>query len=187
MTTFTRAYATHKQARRAVEHLEAAGFTSREVGIVARMPDETAAEESHPRSIIEMGLAVGTVIGGAIGFLTGLGVIAIPGLGPVVATGWLAATALGAAVGLAIGGLIGAIFDAVVSEQNADADVPATGETLVIVTSDEASAARAAEILRRDGKLERKSLRYGNTDDEPKVAAIPPHPDAGHPSNAERR
>ena len=70
--TVSRLYDSHGDAQRAVSALEAAGFTSSEVGLVSRYrDDETLAETSSGAA---SGAAAGAVVGGSTGLLAALGV-----------------------------------------------------------------------------------------------------------------
>jgi hypothetical protein len=142
-----RLYDTYGDAQRAVNALEAAGFTSSEVGLVSRYrDDETLAETTSGTAT---GAAAGAVIGGGTGLLAALGVIAIPGIGPLVAAGVLATTLVGAAGGGAVGGLLGSLTDYGVSEEDAHlySEAVRRGSSLVTVRTEDSRAAKAEAIL----------------------------------------
>ncbi|TPG52941.1 general stress protein [Sphingomonas glacialis] len=155
--TITGLFDRYDDARRAVQDLEAAGVSHRDISIVGR-------DKSHPEdgtrdaAAEDAGAAagIGAAVGGVGGLLAGIGLLAIPGIGPVVAAGWLAATAAGAAggalVGAAAGGIVGALTQAGVPE--ADAHVYAEGVrrggTLVTAKVDEPLAPTARQILGDD-------------------------------------
>jgi hypothetical protein len=109
----TALYDTYDQAKSAVRDLEAAGIPRSDISIVANNADD--AHSSGART----GAGVGAMVGGGVGLLAGLGIMGIPCLGPVMATGWLAATAVGAVAGSVGGGIIGALVSARVSKEDA--------------------------------------------------------------------
>ena len=144
---FSRLYDTYGDAQRAVNALEAAGFTTSEIGMVSRYrDDETLADTTSGAAT---GAAAGAVVGGGAGLLAALGVIAIPGIGPLVAAGILATTVVGAAGGGAVGGLLGALTDYGVSEEDAHlySEAVRRGSTLVTVRTDDDRASKAEAIL----------------------------------------
>jgi hypothetical protein len=168
--TVSRLYDSHGDAQRAVSALEAAGFTSSEVGLVSRYrDDETLAETSSGAA---SGAAAGAVVGGSTGLLAALGVIAIPGIGPLVAAGVLATTLVGAAGGGVVGGLLGSLTDYGVSEEDAHlySEAVRRGSSLVTVRTDDDRAAKAEAILdanrpvntreRRDAYIETGWSKY---------------------------
>ena len=141
--TVSRLYDTYGDAQRAVSALEAAGFSTSEIGMVSRYrDDETLADTASGAAT---GATAGAVIGGGAGLLAALGVIAIPGIGPLVAAGVLATTLVGAAGGSVVGGLIGALTDYGVSEEDAHlySEAVRRGSSLVTVRADDARAAKA--------------------------------------------
>jgi hypothetical protein len=145
--TVSRLYDTYGDAQRAVNALEAAGFTSSEIGLVSRYrDDETLAETSSGAA---SGAAAGAVLGGGTGLLAALGVIAIPGIGPLVAAGVLATTLVGAAGGGAVGGLLGSLTDYGVNEEDAHlySEAVRRGGSLVTVRADDDRAVKAEAIL----------------------------------------
>jgi hypothetical protein len=86
--SMTRLYDSYDTALRAALALKEAGFTEREISMVAGPFHEPEINEVAEDA--ETGAAIGGVIGAAAGLMAGLGVLAIPGIGPVVAAGWLA-------------------------------------------------------------------------------------------------
>jgi hypothetical protein len=145
--TVSRLYDSYGNAQRAVNALEAAGFTNSEVGLVSRYrDDETLAETSSGTAT---GAAAGAVLGGGTGLLAALGVIGIPGIGPLVAAGVLATTLVGAAGGGAVGGLLGSLTDYGVSEEDAHlySEAVRRGSSLVTVRTDDERVAKAEAIL----------------------------------------
>ena len=152
MQTITKVFETYKQARNAVDALEAAGIPMSEVSVLAtREAGEQYGdfEESEETTEAGAGVGVGAVVGGAAGLLTGLGVMAIPGLGPVVAAGWLASTALGAVAGGATGGIVGSLISSGVPEEHAHvySEAVRRGGTLVSVQAEDHNVAMVHTIL----------------------------------------
>jgi len=161
--TVSRLYDTYGDAQRAVSALEAAGFTSSEVGLVSRYrDDETLAETSSGAA---SGAAAGAVVGGGTGLLAALGVIAIPGIGPLVAAGVLATTLVGAAGGGAVGGLLGSLTDYGVSEEDAHlySEAVRRGSSLVTVRADDARVAKAEAILDANRPINTRERREACT------------------------
>jgi hypothetical protein len=151
MPIISRVYDSYDQGRRAVQAIEAAGFSGAEISLVANRHVSSEFSEVEETSAPAAGAGVGGVLGGSAGFLAGLGLLAIPGLGPVVAAGWLAATAVGAAAGAAAGGLVGALIGAGIShdEANAYAETIQRGGTLVSVRVRTDDVAQVRAILDR--------------------------------------
>ncbi len=147
----------YDDARRAVQDLEAAGVTQRDISIVANDARGAHRDQLDPAAQdAGAGAGIGAAVGGLGGLLAGLGLLAIPGVGPVVAAGWLAATAAGAAggavIGAAAGGLVGALTHAGVSEPDAHvyAEGVRRGGTLVTAKVDEPLLPTARAILSDD-------------------------------------
>jgi hypothetical protein len=145
-------------AERAIDALQAAGFTGDNIGVAMR--DRTEAGElmeDTGTNAVEgaVGGAVGGgLLGGVAGFLVGLiAALAIPGVGPIVAGGTLA-VALGAAAGTAMAGAgVGAAAGGVVGALNHLGIPPSEAEHFdvgfraggVLITV--AAGSRAAEAL----------------------------------------
>ena len=164
--TLTGLFDRYEDARRAVQDLEAAGVSHRDVSIVANDGrGEHALATSDAAHDAGKGAGIGAAIGGAGGLLAGLGLLAVPGLGPVVAAGWLAATAVGAiggaAIGGAAGGLVGALTDAGVPEDDAHvyAEGVRRGGSLVTARVDDDLAATARAILSDDRTVDVRARR----------------------------
>jgi len=163
--TVTRLFDSRIHAEAAIRDLEAAGFDTGRLSLIA---SETRSEERRSFSgdrdgdneTLEgagEGAATGGVIGAGVGLLAGLGALAVPGLGPVLVAGWLGTTLAGAATGAAVGGvtggILGALKDAGVNDEDAHvyAEGVRRGGALVSVRVDDADAMRADEILARHG------------------------------------
>ena len=152
MQTITKVFETYKQARNAVDALEAAGIPMAEISVLAnRKVGEQDDNFGIPEETTEAGAGagVGAAVGGAAGLLTGLGLMAIPGLGPVVAVGWLASTALGAAAGGAAGGIVGSLINSGVPEEDAHvySEAVRRGGTLVSVQAEDHNVEMVHAIL----------------------------------------
>lgn len=165
MRTVTRLFDSRPQAESAIRELEAAGFPSADLSMVA---SETVRGEQRTfrkdgdgdNETLEgagEGAATGGVIGGGVGLLAGMGALAIPGIGPAIAGGWLASTLAGAAVGAGVGGvtggILGALKDAGVTEDDAHvyAEGVRRGGALVSVRVADADIPRVEAILSAAG------------------------------------
>jgi len=154
--TITRLYDSYDRALEAVRALKDAGFTDREVSLMAsEMTTRDVVTESATAEDAGTGASVGGVVGAAAGLLAGLGVLAIPGIGPVVAAGWLASTfavgAAGAVAGGAVGGIVGALTNSGVPEDEANvyAESIRRGDTLLTVRVPDEREMEATRILSR--------------------------------------
>jgi hypothetical protein len=158
--TITRLYASYDDALRAALALRDAGFTERELSLVAGPPTleyaDAEARDAEPSAAAEdagTGASVGGVLGAAAGLMAGMGVLAIPGIGPVVAAGWLASTlavgAAGAVAGGAVGGIVGALSAAGTPEADAHlyAESIRRGDSLVTVRVPDERVLEATRIL----------------------------------------
>lgn len=106
------------QARRAVDELEAMGFTADQIGYAGH--GEAAPVGDDKATDVAGGAASGAVGGGVVGGV--LGAIAaglIPGVGPILGAGILTATLVGAGAGAAAGGLLGGLTALGVSDEDA--------------------------------------------------------------------
>jgi hypothetical protein len=153
--TITRLYTSYDDAMRAALGLKEAGFTDRELSLVAHSDDVIYADE-EPSAAAEdagTGASFGGVIGAAAGLMAGMGVLAIPGIGPVVAAGWLASTlavgAAGAVAGGAVGGIVGALSAAGTPEEDAHlcAESIRRGDSLVTVRVPDDRVLEATRVL----------------------------------------
>jgi hypothetical protein len=149
MQTITKAFEHYDHAKRAVTDLEAEGFSSSDISLVANKKytdDDTVSDEGTEAGA---GAGIGAAAGGAVGLLTGLGLMAIPGVGPVVAAGWLASTALGAVAGGATGGIVGSLIGNGVPDEHAHvySEALRRGGTLLSVKAEDNEVERAHAIL----------------------------------------
>lgn len=152
MTTVTKVFDSYDQARQALSAVEAAGYPSGDISIVANKHVSREHADVEQVSDTAKGAGIGGALGAAAGLLAGLGLMAIPGLGPVVAAGWLASTAAVAAAGAAAGGIVGALVDAGESPENAHvySEAVRRGGTLVSVRGlRDTEAVKVREILER--------------------------------------
>jgi hypothetical protein len=135
-------------AEQAVEALHRAGFTDKQIGILApHTPVGAAATDEDPQETmadegIGIGLVAGSFLGGLLGAVaTGL----IPGVGPVLAAGVMAGIIGGSALGGVAGSLIGMLVGLGIPEHHAtlyEKEFKA-GRTLVTVHPD----GREAEVF----------------------------------------
>jgi hypothetical protein len=146
-------------AIRAVSDLRAAGFTDREIGVIARRGETEvhtgpADEPPGTGSMWDTGAATGAAAGAGIGILWALGIAAgiLPGIGPVVAGGILGSVLASAAGGAVVGGILGALIGLGVPEDEAryyESEVH-SGRTLVAVRASDRNP-EAWMILLRHG------------------------------------
>lgn len=156
MQTITKVFEHYDHAKQAVTDLEAAGFNSPDISLVANK--KYAEDESVPSEGTEAGAGagIGAAAGGAVGLLTGLGLMAIPGVGPVVAAGWLASAAAGAVAGGAAGGIVGSLIGSGVPEEHAQvySEALRRGGTLLSVNAQDNEVDRAHAILDKHQPLD---------------------------------
>ena len=156
MQTITKVFEHYGHAKQAVSDLEAAGFSSSAISLVAnkkRTDDSVTAEEGTEAGA---GAGIGAAAGGAVGLLTGLGLMAIPGVGPVVAAGWLASAAVGAVAGGATGGIVGSLIGAGVPDEHAHvySEALRRGGSLLSVKVEDNEVERAHAILDKHEPLD---------------------------------
>ncbi len=149
----------YQDAERAVQELNARGFTSTDISVAAR--DSTLQQRvvgDKDAAVAESagaGAVGGAAVGGLAGLLVGLGALAIPGIGPVIAAGTLATalgtTAAGAGIGAAAGGLIGALVGLGIPEEDAHiyAESVKRGSVLVTVRTGDERAPQALNVMRQ--------------------------------------
>jgi hypothetical protein len=162
--TVSRLFETYGDAQRAVAALEAAGFSSSEVGMVSRYRDDNSLADTAT-SGTATGATAGAVVGGGTGLLAALGIIAIPGIGPLVAAGVLATTLAAAVGGSVVGGLLGAMTDYGISEEDAHlySEAVRRGGSLVTVKTDETRASKAEAILDANRPVNKRERREAYT------------------------
>ncbi len=151
------------RAEQALQDLIESGFARDDVSIVAqeregRTGDAPAAhhDESRAGTGAATGAGIGAAVGGAGGLMAGLGLLAIPGFGPIIAAGPIVAALTGAGVGAAAGGLAGGLIGLGIPKEAAGtyAEAVKRGGYLVIVTSRDEDAGRAADILDRHDAID---------------------------------
>lgn len=155
-TTVTRLYDDYASASQAVQELESAGISHKDISLIASNADGSYSKDgktvaSPTATGAGTGAGIGAALGGTAGLLAGLGLLAIPGVGPVVAAGWLVATAAGAVAGSLAGGLTGALIGAGVSKDDAHvyAEGVRRGGALVSARVPDEQRARIEAILDR--------------------------------------
>jgi hypothetical protein len=137
------------QAEQAIQALERAGYTDRQIGFI-RPGEQTSREtKTDTGTKVAAGVGSGGVVGGIVGTAAAL---LIPGLGPALAGGILAATLGGATIGAAAGGLIGALTNLGVGEEDARyyQDELQAGRTVIIVKAEHREQ-EARNLLRQYG------------------------------------
>lgn len=158
---------TFPSAESAVKDLVSTGIRREDISLTASnaagehaLEGQPAAEHgTHAGSGAATGAGIGAVVGGALGItgiLAGLGMLAIPGIGPILAAGPIAAALAGAGIGAVTGGLLGALVGMGIPEEHAHmyAEGVRRGGTLVTVTTDDAHAGPAADILNQHGAVD---------------------------------
>jgi hypothetical protein len=114
---------THADAARIIDRLQAAGFPTADISILAphNQQDEGLAVEKQTKALegTAAGASAGGVLGGVLGLLAGIGTLAIPGLGILVAAGPLLATLSGIGIGASVGGLAGGLIGLGIPEYEA--------------------------------------------------------------------
>jgi hypothetical protein len=153
-------------AENVVRDLVDAGFARDTISLVAndaqgiyadRYVNNADATADYDDEDVKPGEGAG--FGAVVGALVGLGVALIPGIGPVLAVGPLAAAlmaGIGAAAGAVTGGVVASLVDFGIPEEEAHvyAESLRRGATLVSVATDDASSARAEDILNRHHPLD---------------------------------
>jgi stress response protein YsnF len=153
---------TIEEAHHVVQDLIDSGFDRDDISLMSRKDEEAEGvhEEKDTTSGIGSGTAkgagAGAALGGIAGLVVGLTGLAIPGVGPIIAAGPFAAILAGAGIGAVAGGIIGALTEIGVPEEDAHyyAEGVRRGGVLVTVATDDTSADRAAEIMRRHGAVD---------------------------------
>jgi uncharacterized membrane protein YeaQ/YmgE (transglycosylase-associated protein family) len=126
-------FAERDQAEKAIDSLEEAGYSAKDISIVMKDAHEAHdVADSTGATVADSavsGATTGGVIGGIAGLLVGIGAITIPGVGALLIGGPLAAalglggaaatTVSGAVTGALAGGLVGALAGLGVPEEEA--------------------------------------------------------------------
>ncbi len=162
----TAIYSNPRDVRRAIDELNAEGFTQDQISVVM---SKSTRQHYFPEGEIKSskmpeGAAAGSVLGVIVGALIAVGSLGVPG--GIFVAGPLGAALGGAAAGAVGGGLVGALIGAGVPEDRARsyASQVESGSTLVSVeTRDEAEARRAADILDRAAAPSASSARATST------------------------
>lgn len=150
---------THREAQDVVQDLINNGFSRDSISLMASEAAGGEAGKSEGAQRAEgaaKGAGTGAAIGGVAGLLIGLTGLAIPGIGPIIAAGPLASALAGAGIGAVAGGAIGALTKMGVPEKDAEyyAEGVRRGGFLIAVATDDASADRAADVMRRHGAVD---------------------------------
>jgi hypothetical protein len=202
METIIGLFHNHKDAERALDALEDAGFTRDALSLVAQegIVDVEDIDDDNDFFDVDtdndghidagegaaMGATEGGIIGGIAGLLAGIGAIAIPGVGPVIAAGTLATAlattiggaAIGAGSGAITGGLVGALVDAGVPDEHAHTYVEGVrrGGVLLTVHAHDSYADLAKNLMRQAGAADVNDARETWMDEgwPGVIAAVPP-------------
>jgi len=165
MTTTKRAavvgvFTDRTQAERAIQELERAGFSEKQIGFIRR---DGGTDRDRPGKTDDKGasVATGAVSGGVLGGILGAAAsLLIPGFGPAIAGGILAATLGGVAIGAAAGGIIGALTKMGVPEEEAryyQGELEAGRMLVTVRTADPQEQRKAMDILRQHGAYDAKT------------------------------
>ncbi len=163
----------YSEAQSVVQDLVDGGFRREDISIAANQTASGGASDGTLSSgtggttgghAVGKDAGVGAGVGGVVGLLVGLGALTIPGIGPILAAGPLAAalgitigsTVTGAAIGGIAGGLVGALTHIGVPKEHAEyySEGVRRGGTLVTVSTDDAMAQRAVDILNGHGAVD---------------------------------
>jgi len=146
------------EAQNVVKDLTNAGFRREDVSLLANDAgnqygtylDKGAVETEDAVGPAE-GAGFGAVVGALTGILAGLTALVIPGVGPVIAAGPIIGGVTGLVAGAATGGIVAALVKTGIPEEEAQyyAEIVRRGGTLVSVTTPDADAARARQIIER--------------------------------------
>src|SRR3954471_24219124 len=147
-------FSTQAQAEQGVDALQAAGFRSDDISVLA--PDKQTSKEfaAEKNTKAPEGTTTGGALGGTLGLLAGIGALAIPGLGPFIAAGPIMGTLAGLGVGATTGGLIGALVGMGIPEYEAKRYEGRVkeGSILVSVHCDDSDwVSKAKDILKSAG------------------------------------
>jgi hypothetical protein len=151
-------FANRAAAEKAVDQLNAAGFSHQDVSVL--MSDKKGSKDFATEKNTKapegtaMGVGVGGVLGGTLGLLAGIGALAIPGVGPLIAAGPIMGALAGLGVGGAVGGLVGALVGMGIPEYEAKRYEGRVKDGGILVSvhcdsSDEVS--RAKDVLKQAG------------------------------------
>ena len=143
MSTFAKV----AHAETAVTNLQAAGFTTNEIGILMRRDLVQPKEADEALMGAGVGALAGTAVGGLFGLLVGATAVSVPIFGPILASGLVATTLGGAATGAVYGTLLGLVIKLGLMGEDAQfyTDTLAHDGVIVVV---EAHGERAAEAWR---------------------------------------
>ncbi len=184
------AFSEMAQAETAVTNLQAAGFTSDEIGVLMRHDVIEPAEADEALVGAGVGALAGTAVGGLFGLLVGATAISIPILGPVLAGGLVATTLGAAATGAVYGTLLGLVIKLGLMGEDAQfyTDVLTNDGVLVVVEARGQRAARAWRILHEAKASRIRSTILGgvqNTAEAMPLVGLFPNPSAASRAQAQ--
>jgi len=147
-------YEDFETAQAVVQDLIDGGFSRDQISLIANNAEGKYTLNADTADMDDVSADEGAGFGAVVGGLLGLAAALIPGIGPVVAAGPIAAlvsTGIGAAAGAVTGGLVAGLVDFGVPEDEAAsyAEAIRRGGTLVSVTTEDETLARAQEIMNR--------------------------------------
>jgi hypothetical protein len=117
-------YQNEQQAAEAVEVLKKKGYTTEEISVIAKTPNDLSEITEEVKPSTKDGAIAGAATGGAIGMaamIVGLPAVSVPGIGALLAAGPILTTLGGAAAGASsgAGGLLHALMNIGLPEDDA--------------------------------------------------------------------
>jgi hypothetical protein len=151
-------YSSNAAAERAVDQLNAAGFSNQDVSVLMadRQGSKDFAAEKRTKAPegATTGVGVGGALGGTLGLLAGIGALAIPGVGPLIAAGPIMGALAGLGVGGTVGGVVGALIGLGIPEYEAkryEGRVKDGGVLLSVHCDSSQEVSRAKDLLKATG------------------------------------
>jgi hypothetical protein len=143
-------FETPASAQRAVSELRQAGFTDKQIGVVAHNKDGGMTKAVDNDTKATEGAVTGLAAGAGVGALWGLAILSglLPGIGPAIAGGTMGVLLSSAAAGAAAAGIGGALLGMGIPDEDAkyyETEFK-SGRTIVTVKAG-ANAARAESII----------------------------------------
>jgi uncharacterized protein (TIGR02271 family) len=162
-TTVVGVFENGDDAQRAVDELHRAGFTDKQIGVVAQGGGATEARKTieGDETYAEEGAMTGALAGAGLGAAWAIGIAAglLPGIGPVIAGGTLGAILASAGLGAAAGGLGGALIGMGIPEDEAEYYETEfkSGRTIVAVRAADRYDEAAAILRRHHGHTQERT------------------------------
>jgi len=148
-------YETHTQAMQALEALNAAHFSLKNISLVGNA--ELVNDHLHVKTnyLKEIGASIGVVTGTVLGVLTGIGVFVVPGFGFLYGAGAIVGAAAGLDFGIIGGGLLAilAIYGVEKEQSIAYDEHLKEGKWMVVAQGDDAQLNKAMDILQANSRF----------------------------------